>query len=163
MIVADGYHIYIHLDELAEESSVAGGGGDARSQKSYSEKSAQSVQKAVKGIVSYSSAKSTADKIISYEIGHVGLQTGAREYEQRLEQGYSIAKQVWSVGESIVIGAATGNLPLALAMIAVSGIQFGISAAQKYQTIRTEKALEDTSLGMSRIRAGIAGSRGVIQ
>lgn len=162
--MADGYHIYIHLGELTGESSVAGeqGGGATmeRETSSKSDKTARSAYSAVKGMVSYASVRSVADKLISYQIGQVELKTGASEYEQRLSSSYNIGKQVLDAGVSLGVGIATGTWPLVVIGMVTQGINKLIEIGQTYQRLAREEALEGVSIRMQTVRAGATGRRG---
>lgn len=160
--MAEEMHLYVHLGELSNDSAMAGGSG-GRSKAAQSEDgggSAKNIQRAAKSLVSYGTVSATANKLISYQISQVSLQTGAAEYEQRLQTRYSVAKQVVDTGVSLGIGIATGTWPLVLAGILVSGVSKAIDISQKQNTLRTEKNLEDITISMQRVRAGTTGSRG---
>lgn len=160
--MAEEMHLYIHLSELSGDSAMAGGSG-GRSGSAQSEDgggSAKNIQRAAKRLVSYATVSATANKLISYSIGQVSLQTGATEYEQRLQTRHSIAKQVVDTGVSLGIGISTGTWPLVLAGLLVSGVSKAINVVQKQNTLRTEKNLEDITISMQRVRAGTTGSRG---
>lgn len=158
--MAEGMHLYIHLSELDNNSAMADGTGGKSNTNKSEDGSAKNIQRAAKGLVSYATVSATANKLISYQINQVSLQTGAAEYEQRLQTQYSIAKQVVDTGVSLGIGIATGTWPLVLAGIFVSGISKAIDISQKQNKLRTERNLEDISISMQRIRAGTAGRRG---
>lgn len=157
----DGYHLYIHFGDVAENSSMAGGGETAG--KSESDNTAKGIQSAARKIVSYSAVKSTADQVISGRLNSVELSTGAKEYEERLNAGYNIGKQIWNAGEAILIGAATGGLAGAIAGLAISGVHSLISYQQRRATLAREEALENVSINLMNIRAGTDGRRGRTQ
>lgn len=153
--------MYIHLDEIGGNSSMAGGGEGE--DKSSNDKTASDVKAAAKKIVGYAAVKSTADQIISGQMGMVELATGATEYEQRLQAKYNIGKQIWNAGEAVVVGAATGGIWGAIAGLAVSGISQLISYGQRRQALALNEGLENISLGLMKIRAGVDGRRGRTQ
>lgn len=124
--------------------------------KTYMAKSAESAKNAVKSIVTYGTAAAVADKLVSYEISTVSLRTGATEYEQKLQFGYSMAKQTLL---PLAVGAATGGLPGAIIGGLWSFTMQGISWAQNAQTIDYNKTLENISIGFANTRAGVTGSR----
>ena len=126
------------------------------SEKSYWAKSAKSAKTAAQKIVSATTAIAVADKLISYEISSVSLRTGATEYEQKIQYAYSTIK---STALPLVMGAATGGLPGALIGGLFSLAMQGISWAQNAQTINYNKQLENISIGMASMRAGVTGSR----
>ncbi len=156
--MSESMHLYIHLDDLEEDSSVAGS-GKSDSKKNYWDKTADSAKSAARKVVSYATLKSTADQLISGSINQVSLSTGAEEYEQRLSAKYSIGQRVWQTGEMIAIGAMTGGLPGAIAGLALSGLSFGINYSIGVSRLQKEESLEDISIGMKNIRAGTAGRR----
>lgn len=125
-------------------------------EKSYWAKSAESAKTAAQKIVSVGTAAAVADKLISYEISSVSLRTGATEYEQKLSYAYSTIK---STALPLVMGAVTGGLPGALIGGLFSLAMQGISWAQNAQTINYNKQLENISMGMASMRAGVTGSR----
>ena len=155
------YVIEIRFPGRAEKGPVstpsAGTPEDEGSyEKSYWDKSAESAKRAAQRIVSGTTAMAIADKLVSYEISTVSLRTGAREYEQKLQFGYSTFKQTIA---PLAIGAATGGLPGAI----IGGL-FGLSMqaiswSQNAQTIRYNQSLENISIGMANVRAGVTGSR----
>ncbi len=128
----------------------------AGEEKSYWAKSAESAKSAARRIVSVSTAGMIADKLVSYEISTVSLRTGATEYEQKLQFGYSTLKQT---AVPLVVGAVTGGLPGAIIGGLFSFVMQGISWAQNAQTIDYNRQLENISIGMASVRAGVTGSR----
>lgn len=155
------YHLYIHAEDLADTKSAVAGqnGSSGTSSKPQGNKGAEGASKALTGLVSYSSVAATAEKLISYEISQVELRTGAREYEQKLQFGYSMAKKGIGIGAAVVGGLATGNLPAVAIGLVAAGINSLIKISQNYNTLRTQESLEDISIGMANIRAGTAGRR----
>ena len=129
---------------------------EGSSEKSYWTKSAESAKTAAQKIVSVGTAAAVADKLISYEISSVSLRTGATEYEQKLSYAYSTIK---STALPLVMGAVTGGLPGALIGGLFSLAMQGITWAQNAQTISYNKQLENISMGMASMRAGVTGSR----
>lgn len=148
------YHIYISFDDGRDEGAVAGQKG----QKTYGEKTAQSLEKGVKGLVSFEALKSTATQLIGHSIGTVELRTGAREYEQRQQFLFDRINEGVNTGAMLAIGAATGNLPLALIGAATSAISKLTNILMRAHTLNLEQTIEDTSIRLQSIRAG-AGSR----
>ncbi len=163
------YHIYVHIDgvEDSDKSAMAktasGSTGGSSAEKS---EASDFAVKAAKRIVSYATIKSTADNIISHNISQVSLETGATEYEQKLSYAHSIASQVVGVGAALVMGGMSGGpagFALAAVGIAVSGINKIINIEQRRETLRTERNLENISIGMQNVRAGTAGRRNANQ
>lgn len=130
--------------------------GDSRSSKSYWAKSAESAKSAAKRIVSIGTAASVADRLVSYEINTVSLRTGAREYEQKIQFGYSAIK---NTAAPLVAGAIMGGLPGALIGGLFSLGMTAISWSQNSATIQLNHQLENISLGMASQRAGYSNSR----
>lgn len=148
------YHLYIHFGAAGENSAMAGGAeGDDEDGKTT--KTEADIKSAAKKLVGYAALKSTAEQMIAYPMSTVELSTGAREYEQRLQSGYSVAKQVWNAGEAIVIGALAGGPLGAIAGVAVSGFHTLISYSQRKRTLAMEEGLENISIGLMNIRAGV--------
>ena len=161
----NSYHIYLHLDELADSGAMAGTTGSTGAEepaKDPSDASAGRVASAAKKLVSFAAVASTADKLISYEISQVSLRTGATEYEQRMNAAYSLGKQVLGAGAALAGGAVLGGpAGFAVALIGVvsSGINKMINYEQNRETLRTQQNLENISIGMQNIRAGTTGRR----
>lgn len=160
------YHLYVHADNIGKKKKVVAGTKNENKTseaKSYYDKTADSAAKAIKGMVSYASIKSFADNIVSYEISQVNLRTGAAEYEQKLEFAHSAINRGINSLVTIGIGFATGNAPLAIFGVATSLFNTIIGYAQKENTLRTQENLENISIGMASIRAGVSGRRGMHQ
>lgn len=157
------FHLYIHLDEVGESSAMAGGAENkSESASSGGDATAKGIQSAAKKIVSYAALKATAEQVISGNFSMVELSTGAAEYEQRLQTGYNIGKQIWNSVEAVAIGGKVGGLPgaaVAAVGVAVSWARKGISAEFSNLRLRKEKNLENISIGLMNIRAGTAGRR----
>lgn len=159
----NSYHLYVHLDGTEENAQSAVAGSTAKDSKqplSYGEKSARSLQKGMTNLVSFASVAATADKLIGYEINSVELRTGAREYEQRLQFGYSVAQRGVTALAAVGIGAATGNLPAVVIGLVAAGVNTAISLSQRKNTLQMQENLENVSIGMANVRAGTAGRRG---
>lgn len=167
MAESNEYHIYVHIDGGKEtKSAVAGAGTGSTGTDNVSETSDDSVMDAVtnklKKMVSFAAVKSTADKIVNYNISQVSLRTGASEYEQRLSFTYNTASQVVGAGAALEMGAAMGGpagLAVAAIGLAVSGIHKIMDIAQKEETLRMQESLENVSIGMAMVRAGTSGRR----
>ena len=162
------YHIYIHTDEASDKiKAMAGTDSGSTNSKTADTTSAEStLYKAMSGVVSYATVASLADNLVSYQISQVSLETGATEYEQRLATKYSIAKQIGGAGVALIGGALTGG-PVGLAVaaigVAAAGISKLIHIEQKKETLAKQQALEDISINMNRIRAGVGGRRNANQ
>lgn len=169
MADSNGYHIYVHLDGAGEQkSAVAGTGTGSTGESSVSNTGDgwNNVTNRLTQMVSFAAVKSTADKIINFEISQVALETGANEYEQRLSYSYNVASQVVGAGASLAIGAAMGGpagFALAAVGIVTSGVQKLVSIAQKQRQLNTERSLENISIGMATVRAGVTGRRSANQ
>lgn len=160
------YHLYIHADDVGEENQVVAGSATAQSSGTGTNgtdgagKTAQGAAKAVKGLISFSTAAAFADNIISYELSQVNLRTGAAEYEQKLQFGYSTAKKLYGIGAATVGGAIMGGPVGAVVGFLGSTVSTMISYAQRANTLRTQENLENISIGMASQRAGVSGRRG---
>lgn len=167
--MANPYFIKIELPDTTQTGNAVSGtsssteSGANGTAGGSTEQTAASVLQTAKKVVAVTGLAATADKLISYNISTVNLRTGASEYEQRLSTVYSGIKQVGMAGLAIATGVATGNLPLALLGLAVAGTQQLINISQKAQTIRTEQSIENISIGMATVRAGVSGRRGANQ
>lgn len=157
------YVIRIELGNLPDGSngpvsnpSVGSSNDLGSGEKSYWAKSADSAKAAAQKIVSVGTAASIADNLISYEVNSVSLRTGATEYEQKLQFGYSTLK---STAVPLVVGAATGGLPGAAIGLVMGLAMQGIQWAQNARTMIFNQNLENVSIGMATVRAGVTGSR----
>lgn len=155
------YVIRIELGNLPDGSNgpvsnPSVGSSKDGGEKSYWAKSADSAKAAAQKIVSVGTAASIADKLISYEVNSVSLRTGATEYEQKLQFGYSTLK---STAVPLVVGAATGGLPGAAIGLVMGLAMQGIQWAQNARTMIFNQNLENVSIGMATVRAGVTGSR----
>ena len=158
------YRIVIQLPSDGAESRVmSGGNGAAAPVKTDSEKRTEGAAKALKGMVSFSAVRAFANNLISYEISQVELRTGAREYEQKLQFGYQVANQGINILAATAMGFATGNIAGAVVGFLGSTLYTAIGYAQNYNTIRTQENLENVSIGLANLRAGVSGRRGRTQ
>lgn len=151
------YEVIIRAEDIKKKSAVAG--TEEKTEKTYGEKSAASLEKGVKGLVSYASVKSTAEQLITAEIGRVELRTGAAEYQQRIQTVYSVGSSVVNSAGAIGIGAATGNLPLVLIGTATKAVSWLIGGIQRQIELNLKQAGEDISIGMATQRASTNGRR----
>lgn len=138
-------------------------GSKKTDEEKYREKWNNSLEKGLKGLVSYSAASSTADNLITYEINQVELRTGAREMEQRMQTVYNFGKKALNTTVALGIGLATGNFPLVAIGAVTSVFNSAISIAQKQRTIDTQQTVENVSINMQNERAGVQGRRGTTQ
>lgn len=136
-------------------SSSSNGSGDAAL-------SAKDVVRAAKKVMAYTGIKQIADSAISYELSTVSLQTGATEYQQKLQFVYSESRQAASSVGAIAMGGIMGG-PAGAAIAAVGvGISYMmkfIGWAQNANTIQIKENREDISIQMETIRAGSLGRR----
>lgn len=138
-------------------------GSKKTDEEKYQEKWNNSLEKGLKGLVSYSAVSSTADNLITYEINQVELRTGAREMEQRMQTVYNFGKKALNTTVALGIGLATGNFPLVAIGVVTSVFNSAISIAQKQRTIDTQQTVENVSINMQNERAGVQGRRGTRQ
>lgn len=158
MAESHSHEVIIRAENVEKKSAVAGNNSES-SEKTYGEKSAASLEKGVKGLVSYAAVKSTAEQLITAEIGRVELRTGAAEYQQRIQTVYSIGSSIANSVVSIGVGAVTGNLPLVLIGLATKGAQALFSYFNKIKQIQLESQNESISIGIATRRAGSYGRR----
>lgn len=138
-------------------------GSKKTDEEKYREKWNNSLEKGLKGLVSYSAVSSTADNLITYEINQVELRTGAREMEQRMQTVYNFGKKALNTTVALGIGLATGNFPLVAIGAVTSVFNSAISIAQKQRTIDTQQTVKNVSINMQNERAGVQGRRGTTQ
>lgn len=138
-------------------------GSKKTDEEKYREKWNNSLEKGLKGLVSYSAVSSTADNLITYEINQVELRTGAREMEQRMQTVYNFGKKALNTTVALGIGLATGNFPLVAIGAVTSVFNSAISIAQKQRSIDTQQTVENVSINMQNERAGVQGRRGTTQ
>lgn len=147
-------NIYVHLSDFENDTTVAGD-----SEKSDGYDVGKDLKNATKKIVSYAAVKATADRLVSGQISQVELTTGASEYQQRLQTGYSVGKQVLGAAESMTIGFMAGGPIGAFSGLLVSGMNTLIGYSQRAQELGKMQNLEDISIGMMKVRAGSSGRR----
>lgn len=143
------YHIYVHIDGEDGGGSGGGGGGVIDPKR----------KKTVKKVVGLRKIGQIANNVISYEISQVSIRTGAIQYQQRLKQVYGLARSTVQYGVMIGLGIGTGNLPLAIAGVALDLGNKVVTEVESYATKQREKGLESISLDMQNIRAGTYGRR----
>ena len=158
------YRIIIQLpNEGTDTRVVSGGNGSRRPTQTDEEKQAVGAFNAVKGMVSFAAVRAFANNLISYEISQVELRTGAREYEQKLRFGYEVGNQLLNIGMATAMGGMTGGVVGAVVGFIGSTMYTAIGYAQNANTLRTKQTLEDISIGMANVRAGVSGRRGTNQ
>ena len=155
------YYIKIELP-TRKKKAVAGSSSDNDNTVSADQSSSEIVEVLSKA-VSYKAIMSTADNLISNSISQVSLETGATEYEQRLQTVYSGLQQIGRQGMQLLAGAVSGNLPVAAIGVVWSSVNQGIGVLQRIQQYNSQNALENVSIGMQNIRAGTTGRRGANQ
>ncbi len=136
---------------------------DGSTKKTPEEKRAEGAMKAMRGMVSYASIRAFASNLISYEISQVELRTGAREYEQKLRFGYEAANKLLNIATATGVGFKTGGAIGAAIGFLGSTFYTALGYMQNANTLRTQQNLEDISIGMANIRAGVSGRRGANQ
>lgn len=112
------------------------------------------------GMVVYHQVKSFATQIASHEVSIISLKTGQNELQQRAQFNYDVGMKVLNAGESILVGAAVGGLPGAVAGLALSLTHTIVDITQKAQDLNLRKDLEAVQIRASLIRAG-GGRRNV--
>ena len=154
------YRIVLELPAEDDSGGVVSGGGAKRPTQTAEEKQAAGAERAVKGLVSFSAVRAFANNLISYEISQVELRTGAREYEQQLRFVYNTTNQLLNIGMATAAGAVAGGPVGAIAAFIGSTMYTAIGYMQNANTLRTKQNLEDISIGMANLRAGVSGRRG---
>lgn len=151
------YEVILRAEDTTKKSAVAG--TEEKTEKTYGEKTAASLEKGIKGLVSYASFKSTSEQLITAEIGRVELRTGATEYQQRIQTVYTVVDSVFSSGVTIGLGIATGNAPIAIIGTTTKAMGWLIGGIQRQIDLNLKQAGEDISIGMATRRASTNGRR----
>lgn len=158
---------YIMTIELPPDESdskvVSGSNANQRPTRTDAEKKAAGAESALKSMVSFAVVRTFADRLISYEISQVSLRTGAKEYEQKLQFGYEIANKSINIVQSIYFASKVAGWQGALTAAATTSLYTLVGYAQNINTLETKKNLEDVSIGMTSVRAGVSSRRGTTQ
>ena len=121
-------------------------------------KSAYETFSAARKVLAAVGATQIADSVINYRISTISLRTGAEEHQQRVQFVYNEASHaVGSLG-TIVGGAALGGVPGAIAAAGAVAVSYALKFlgwAQNANTLRLQKSMEDVSIQMQSIRAGL--------
>lgn len=104
-------------------------------------------------------AKRAAVSAIQFQVNTVELRTGSQALQERYSMWQNNATRVWNAAEGLLIGIATGNPILAVGSIATSLVFAGIEYSQRVEKLRLEQSVENVSIGLANIRAGVGGSR----
>lgn len=157
------YHLYVHFGGGGEKKSAVSNNSANKNNEPEISKTEQGAMNALEGMVSYAAVRAFANNLISYEISQVELRTGAREYEQKLRFGYDVANKVINIGTATVMGGLAGGPIGAAVGFLGSTFYTALGYMQNANTLRTQQNLEDISIGMANIRAGVSGRRGANQ
>ncbi len=155
------YKIYLMAENLQDAKSPIAGdnkSSDTEKGKESGAKGGGSL-KAIGSIVSYSTLKSFATQIVSHQVSTVELRTGSREQQERANFTYQLAQKGLGIIEGAVGGFMVGNLPGAIIGFLLSATHTAIGYAQKENTLNMQRDLENVSIGMNYLRAGVNGSR----
>lgn len=109
--------------------------------------------------VSFNAIKNTAHNIVNVQTGSVNLRTGASEYEQRVQRVTDTVFDGIGAAGTLVIGAATGNLPLAAISVVTTLFDKLFGAIQRQHEIDLKRSAENVSIRMANVRAGAGGRR----
>ncbi len=156
------YNIYVHFDGDGQPTSAMAGAGNGSTDGSDKPDNGGVTAKLAKRVVSFAFVKSTADRIANFEHSQIQLRTGAVEYGQRISTAYSIISETVGAGAALALGAIHGGpagFAVAAMGVALSGVNKIIGLIQKEQQLSTERSLENISIGLANIRAGVSGSR----
>lgn len=156
------YHLYVHIDGVDQKSVLSSQSGQSANATNDGA-TASGAARAVKKVVSVAAAAKFADTLISYDISRVSLRTGAQQYEQKLQFGYSMLKKGIGVVGATVAGAKVGGIAGAVAGFVASTMYQVVGYFQRVETLKTEKSVEDIGIGLMNVRAGTSGSRGRTQ
>lgn len=116
-------------------------------------------KKIISGTALYAVGKQLVFSTIGHQIDTYALRTGRNEAQAKQQFYWNVAKQAFSIGESIIAGAMVGG-----GIGAVVGATIGIGMTayqymQKADTIQKQATLESINLQFAQRRAGIGGSR----
>lgn len=104
-------------------------------------------------------AKRAAVSAIQFQVNTVELRTGSQALQERYTMWQNNAMRVYNASEGLLIGIATGNPLIAVGSIATSLAFAGLEYAHRVEKLRLEQSVENVSIGLANIRAGVGGSR----
>ena len=96
---------------------------------------------------------------ISHELSKVELETGSREYSQKLQFTFSVGTELFDIGKTVFAGTILGGGFGALIGLGVGGAKKAIDIAQTADTLNIQRIIEDRTLGLRARRTGTDGSR----
>ena len=131
-------------------SQQASGGGNL--------KSAYETFSAARKVLAAVGATQIAGSVINYRISTIALRTGETEHQQRVQFVYGEVSQAVSSLGAIGMGALMGGpigAGVAALGVGVSYVMKFIGWAQNASTLRLQKNVEDISIQMQTIRAGL--------
>ena len=104
-------------------------------------------------------AKRVAVSAIQFQVNTVELRTGSQALQERYTMWQNNVARVWNAGTGLLLGVMTGNPLLAVGSLATSAAFAGIEYMQRVEKVRLEQSVENVSIGLSNIRAGVGGAR----
>lgn len=113
-------------------------------------------EKMLKNLVSVGTLTHTADQIVSHSLSKISLETGAQEVHQRANFAYG---KINSFVKTAAIGGIAGGIPGAIVGSLLNVGQQIFDYAMRYDTIQSEKGLEDISRDLQSRRATTSGRR----
>lgn len=152
--MAKAYEVVFKYETNAQKKAVA---NDETAKKQ--DRREKSFAKGAESIISYANIKGTASRFISREVNRIELRTGASEFQQRVQTVYNMATSILDTGVSLMIGAATGNLPLVALTAVTKGLSAFFDAVQNQRDINLKLTLENISIGLGAKRASVNGRR----
>lgn len=120
--------------------------------------SARQAVKDARRVIAAVGIKQIADSYVNYRISTISLRTGATEHQQRVQFVYGEVSQAVSSLGAIGMGALMGGpvgAGVAALGVGVSYVMKFIGWAQNANTLRLQKNVEDISIQMQTIRAGL--------
>ena len=111
------------------------------------------------GLASYHYAKQAVNTAITAELNRVELRTGHRRLQERINFGYSTAKSVFDIGESLAIGAMFGGVAGAAISATATTVTKLISMGIAMQDLNIQREVESIGISFVNIRAGAGGDR----
>lgn len=158
--MAEAYKIIIESSGggTGKKSNIA---GNSTTQKSTTQESEAISKGNVAGYVAYKKyGAPLVSQAVQYQIGTVAIRKGSNERQARAQSMYSVATQVFSIGESAVMGAMVGGPFGALAGALVGTVNSAIGLAYKQNTIDLNRSVENQTISMLQERSGaVNGNR----
>ena len=142
------------------KSPISGDDTESSSNKGKGILTKEDAKTFAKGMVAYGMVKSFATQVVNHEVSMVELRTGSNELQGRANFINNVGQKVIGIGESIVGGAMVGGLYGAIAGAVIGIAHTALGYAQQQDKLNTERSLENITINMKSLRAGVNNSRG---